>query len=427
VAVTLPDLALGGGQQIVLNQFAHADLSRFDLRLVVLQRSPADLSPEFAATGIPIVHLDLATSQRPAAAVALARTLRRLDIDLVHTHGFLDRDLAVAACAVLGIPMVCHLHSEWDHRRPNYPDRPSALAKARARSTAVVRNRLEDRAVAAYLADSPAVAQAFAGRTPHEVFTLRQSVPFAAIDAAIATHEDAAWRRELGLGSGPVIANVSRLAPGKGHAELLEVLARVRAEVPDAQLLIAGDGELRADLQARSAAAGLAGAVHFLGVRRDLPRVLAGATAFAFASVTESFGLVVAEAMGARLPVVAMALPSLTSFTRDGVTGHFPAQGDIAAMATALVGLLSVPERARAMGEAGRRSVEGLFPADATATSTEAVYDWVLTRPADTTDAATAAAEVRGRIDPYRAAPSPPTMPSGCDAPVATLRPGGVP
>ena len=71
--------------------------------------------------------------------------------------------------------------------------------------------------------------------------------------------------------------------------------------MPDAQLLVVGDGDQRPACEALVDELDLRDTVRFLGTRRDVPRLLAGADVFAFASATESFGLVVAEAMAARL------------------------------------------------------------------------------------------------------------------------------
>jgi len=118
--------------------------------------------------------------------------------------------------------------------------------------------------------------------------------------------------------------------------------------------------------------------VHFLGSRRDVPHLLVGADVFAFGSWTESFGLVVAEAMGAHLPVVAYQLPSVLDFATEGVTGHFPAQDDDAGFALALTDLLGDRAKARKLGEAGYEVVAERFPPIATARSFEASYRRIL-------------------------------------------------
>jgi glycosyltransferase involved in cell wall biosynthesis len=147
---------------------------------------------------------------------------------------------------------------------------------------------------------------------------------------------------------------------------------------PDAQLLLVGDGELRGRLEQLARALGIERSVHFLGNRNDVPDLLVGADVFAFASATESFGLVVAEAMAARLPVVAYRLPSLMEFSREGLTGRYPEQGDDTGLAAALVELSTDLVEARAMGRAGWAAVAARYHARATADSFTAAYERVL-------------------------------------------------
>jgi glycosyltransferase involved in cell wall biosynthesis len=248
------------------------------------------------------------------------------------------------------------------------------------RAKGFLRDRLEDLAVREYLADSPPVAETFGRLLRRPVHAMAQSMPFAELDAARAAHDDRAWRAELGLGAGPVAISVSRLAEGKGHDRIIRAMAVVRRRVPDAQLLVVGDGDLRPSCEALVAELGLGEAVRFLGTRRDVPRLLAGADVFAFASATESFGLVVAEAMAARLAVVALRLPSLADFT-TAETGLFADQDDDERFADHLATALADRELARRLGQAGHDLVAGRFPSRATADSFEAAYRRVLGLP----------------------------------------------
>jgi glycosyltransferase involved in cell wall biosynthesis len=240
-----------------------------------------------------------------------------------------------------------------------------------------VRDRLEDRAVREYLADSPPVADAFRPFVRRPVHAMTQSMPFALLDAARVAHDDRAWRAELGLGPGPVAISVSRLAEGKGQDRIIRAMTVVRRRVPDAQLLMVGDGELRGAYEALVDELDLGDAVRFLGTRRDVPRLLVGADVFAFASATESFGLVVAEAMAARLAVVALRLPSLAGFTSED-TGLFSDQADDDGFARNLGTVLADRALARRLGEAGHAVVAQRFPARATADSFEGAYRRVL-------------------------------------------------
>jgi glycosyltransferase involved in cell wall biosynthesis len=380
ILITLPDLFLGGGQRIVLNYLKHRDRDAFDVRVLTLLPEPNDLADEFAAAEVPVtcLHLDASHGNGTSGVRQLAMLLRRDGIGLLHTHGPADKKLALVPALVTGVPILYHLHSEWSHRGPLPRPEHGPLEGIRARAKGRMRDLVEDHVVKEYLADSPPVAFAFRHRVHRPVYAMSQSVPLEELDEAIAAHDDVAWRAELGLGPGPVAITVSRIEEGKGQDRIIRALATARRQVPDAQLLVVGDGNQRADCERLVDQLGLRDAVRFLGSRRDVPRLLVGADVVAFGSWTESFGLVVAEAMGARLPVVAFQLPSVADFTTEGVTGHFPAQDDDAGFALALTDLLGDRAKARKLGEAGYEVVAERFPPIATARSFEASYRRIL-------------------------------------------------
>ncbi|MEA3214496.1 MAG: hypothetical protein QOJ19_652, partial [Acidimicrobiia bacterium] len=381
ILITLPDLFLGGGQRIVLNYLAHRDRETFDVRILTLRPQPDDLRDEFEAAGAPITCLDLDHGSALGGLRELTALLRRDRIDLVHPHGPDDRKLVLVPALTARVPVVFHLHSEWNHRGVHQPELAGPVRSAFAELKGRARDRVENLVVREYLADSQPVADAMAPHVCRPVHAMRQSMPFEQLRQAAANHDDRAFRDEFGIGPGPIAISVSRLAEGKGQDRLIRAMARVVHDVPDAKLLLVGDGDLRPLCEQLVEKLDLWRNVHFLGTRRDVPRLLAGAHVFAFASATESFGLVVAEAMAARLPVVALRLPSVDSFTSDGQTGFFPAQDDDEGLAAALGRLLSNPELCRSMGDAGHHVVARHFPPTATAETFEAAYRRVLGLP----------------------------------------------
>ena len=208
---------------------------------------------------------------------------------------------------------------------------------------------------------------------------MTQSMPFDLMAEARAAHDDRAWRAELELGPGPVAINVSRAVPGKGQDRLIRAFRAVVEQVPDARLVLVGDGELRGEHEQLARELGVADAVRFLGTRRDIPALLVGADLFVFASLTESFGLVVGEAMTAQ--PAGPGLPASRPSTRSpapGVTGYYPEQDDEAAFVARFCELLGDEARRRRMGRAGFDLVAERFPIDATARSFDRAYRWVL-------------------------------------------------
>jgi phosphatidylinositol alpha-1,6-mannosyltransferase len=173
----------------------------------------------------------------------------------------------------------------------------------------------------------------------------------------------AALRRRYGLGDAPVVACVSRLVARKGQDQLIRALPRVRAQVPGARLLLVGDGPDADRLRRLAAAHDVAGHVVFTGPvpHPELPAHHAVGDAFALPCRTrgggldvEGLGIVLLEASASGLPVVAGDSGGAPETVREGVTGHVVSGRDPDALTDALVRLLADPDRAAAMGAAGR-------------------------------------------------------------------------
>lgn len=163
--------------------------------------------------------------------------------------------------------------------------------------------------------------------------------------------------------SGKRLLFVGRLTAAKGVPVLIEAMARVRAAHPDAHLTLIGDGPERGRLERRVRDLGLSGAVTFAGLRSqdEVADMLARTAVFVLPSFAEGVPVVLMEAMAARRPVVATRIAGIPELVDDGVSGRVVAPGDGASLADAVCDILSDPQRAAAMGAAGRRKVEAEF------------------------------------------------------------------
>ncbi len=170
---------------------------------------------------------------------------------------------------------------------------------------------------------------------------------------------------ELGVPSGaPVVGNVAALTGHKDHATLVEAMARLRPRVPEARLVIAGEGELRPALEALVRQRGLEDRVILAGFRRDLDRILPALSVFCLSSHLEGLGTSVLDAMAFGLPVVATAAGGIPEAVEDGVTGRVVPPRDPAALADALAEVLGDEGRRRALGAAGRQRFLERFTTD---------------------------------------------------------------
>lgn len=160
----------------------------------------------------------------------------------------------------------------------------------------------------------------------------------------------------------PTAICLGRLVPRKGQDRLIAAWPEVRRRVPGARLLLVGRGPDGARLRALAREAGVEDAVEFAGHLRGDALEAAWARARVYAMPcreeargdTEGYGLTFLEAGARGLPVVAGRTGGVTEAVDDGVAGVLVDPGDDRALLEALVGLLTDPERARALGAAGR-------------------------------------------------------------------------
>jgi 1,2-diacylglycerol 3-alpha-glucosyltransferase len=187
-----------------------------------------------------------------------------------------------------------------------------------------------------------------------------------------------ALRDKLGIKpDAPLLLLVSRLAPEKNVGFAIQALNRLRVHLPDAQLLLVGSGPSMQQLKAEVKALGLQQAVHFASVveHSEIPAFYAAADVFVFPSVTETQGLVLAEAFAAGLPVVALDNPQ----TRDVFGEHLAGEivKDPESMAIAAYNLIVNRER-RALAITHARTAAAAFDVRATAGRVLAIYEAVV-------------------------------------------------
>lgn len=177
---------------------------------------------------------------------------------------------------------------------------------------------------------------------------------------------------------------VGRLAAKKGVRHLIRAMPEVARAVPAAELVIAGDGELRAELEAEAARLGVR--ARFLGVQtpEQVNALMRRATVLAGPSVVDARGnaeglpFTFLEAQACGLPVVVSTSGGTAEGVEDGVTGFLFTPGDEAALARHLVAVLADPARRARMSVAARAMIERRFDLATNTAALERIYDDVL-------------------------------------------------
>jgi len=320
-----------------LNVFGYAGALRADVRL---RSSAIAIAPVALAAGV----------------LAARRTVRRERPSLVHAHWVIPGGVT-GALAAGRRPLVISLHGSdvFVAERHAAARRAARMAFQRASWVTACSEDLRTRAVA--LGADPARTSVI----PYGVDADRF-----APDAAAR----AARRKALGIGDEvPVVFAFGRLARKKGFEYLIAAIAALKRGWPALRLVLAGDGDLAAELREQVAAAGILESVHFLGAvpHDQIPAWLSAADVAVVPSVHDAAGNVdglpntVMEIMASSTPLVATRVGGIAAVATDGSTASLVAERDPAALAGAIDTLLRNPAARRAIGERARQLVRSQY------------------------------------------------------------------
>jgi glycosyltransferase involved in cell wall biosynthesis len=316
------------------------------------------------AEGFPTHDVAMRGTWDLASIFAIAGLHRRLRPDVVHWHA--ARAHALGALAGRLAPGPATILS----RRVDFPVRRSIGSRF-----------LYALPVGAIAAISEGVRDALvaSGVDPARVRVVRSGIDLEPY-AAPAGDRDS-LRAALGMAPDEIVAlQVAALAPHKAQSDLLEAAADATRREPRLRVWIAGEGPLRAPLEAQHRALGLGTKVRFLGFRDDVAPLLRAADFFVVSSYLEGMGTATLDAMASGLAVVATRVGGIPEIVIDGATGLLVPARDPRALADALVRVAGdAPLRTR-LGAAGKEHVRA-FSADRTAEETRHLYEEVLSRP----------------------------------------------
>ena len=350
----------GGAQEHVYGLLSRIDATRYDVHVVSLTHGSAVRKLE--RHGIPVTVID--EPDDAIATGALAALMSDLRPEVIHNHMYRAELVGTRAAIALG---------EVGRSRPYVV---STVHSSRIRSD-------EDRTVLHRLTPRMdrliAVSRSIVEKLRHEG---RDTAPITLIhngvDLERYDHQDpcCTLREEYGLPEdAPIVGVVARLEAEKGHPTLLDAWPAVLRAVPRARLLVVGEGSRREALEEQVAAAGIADSVVFTGRRDDVPAVTAALDVAVLPSYREAQGLTILEAMALSRPVVASNVGGIPEMVEDGVTGLLVPPRDHAALAAAIVRLLTDHPLADMLARAGHDLVHERFCIELMVESVEAIYD----------------------------------------------------
>ena len=293
--------------------------------------------------------------QRPVHALrdfqalfSLRKTIRTLRPDIVHTHSSKAGVLGRLAARLAGVPRI--LHTPHGHVFQGYYGPATTRFFIRLERLAA---RFTERIVV--LTDTEAKQHLAVGiGRPEQFVRIPSGVDLAR--ARSGAEGAPRIRQDLGLSPNtPVIGSVARLVPVKGFRHLIAAMPDLLRQCPEVHLVLAGDGEERAELQRLAGVQHVGGRVHFLGFRLDAAAVTAAFDVFVLPSLNEGQGRVLVTAMALGVPIVTSRVGGVPEVVEHERHGLLVPPANPQALSQAIGTLLRDRGLAAAFGNAGRR------------------------------------------------------------------------
>jgi glycosyltransferase involved in cell wall biosynthesis len=338
-----------GGAEVQLLRVAGTLVERGWQAEVVALRDGPGMHDAFAAVGVPVRTLLARGAQfGPGALTGLLGAVRAFRPDALVTFLFQANVLGRVVGAWCRVPVVSSIRNT----RFGGGGRLGGLV-------ADALERLTNPLAAAVVVNARLAGEALLARRVVRASTLRV-IPNALARPVAGPPVDRPGEREaLGLADRDFVwITIGRLERQKNHRGLLEAFAALHRERPHARLLVVGDGVLAEDLRSAAGEAGIADRVTFLGLRRDVDRLLALSDAFVLASDWEGLPNVVMEAQAAAVPALATPVGGVKELIEEGVTGWLTASSSPVDLHAAMRAVMDVdPDRRARIARAGHAHV----------------------------------------------------------------------
>ena len=349
--------SVGGIGRLVLDIAKFLNKDRFEVSVAFGSEYPLD--KEFLKNDIRIYRLGISRRMSPLANAKaiyqLYHILKKEKFDIVHTH--------TSTGGLVGRVASKLSNSVTIYQAAGYPlHKPQFLLSKRVLFLFLERilNYFTDHYVAVSENLKQQTIEKGISRS-EKISVIYHGVDLKRFDYVPCKDKDK-LKRELELENGfSVIGTIGRLDTQKGVCFLLRAASIILKLFPETIFLVVGDGPLRPQLEKLSQDLNISRKVLFTGWIEDVPKVLSVMDIFCLPSLWEAFGIVLAEAMAMRLPIVATNVEGIPEVMKDGETGILVPSQKPGALAAAIMKLLKDKTLARQMGEAGRKRVEELF------------------------------------------------------------------
>jgi glycosyltransferase involved in cell wall biosynthesis len=343
-------LTAGGAQDLLVELAATAGSAGLHMHVLSLTPLPdgSRVVAGLGEHGAGITSLGLSSATDPRGPWRATRALRLLTPHVVHSHGKHADTVAAVAARRLGLPLVSTLHLIEDDRSAAEWVKTSLGGAARGWAASSV------------ITVSEAQGQWYVERFRHGKKSARTLHNGVRAPAAVPPSARAHVRAEFGVSEGGVLAvTLGLLRPDRGHQYLLDAVAHMSS---DLTLVVAGDGPLRAELEARARQNGGARVV-FAGYREDVDVLLAASDIVIHPSLSDALPTALIRALASGRPIVATNVGGIPEIVTPDV-GVLVRPADVDALAAAVVQLLADRQRMLAMSRRGPERYRDLFTAE---------------------------------------------------------------
>jgi glycosyltransferase involved in cell wall biosynthesis len=362
-----------GGAESVFSMLLRGLSGRFDPFVVC--DSTGAMVGRYRALSVDLVSTPMNAPGHVGATRVIADAIERWSIDLVHTHLWNADLFGGMAAAWCGVPSVSTVHGS------NFlPFGVTGLHRFRRNTLSLVYRsvyRLCDRVLAPSQALLTDLAERPGIRVPPNLVTVvHNGIDLEEINrrSAAAQLPDIVAQRM----SAPLVACVANMFAIKGQDWLIRALPAIRAAVPEAVLVLVGDGESRPSLEQLVRETGVSDRVIFTGSIENPLAILERAEVVVLPSLSEGLPIALLEAMAIGRAVVASNVGGIPEVVKDGETGLLIPPADAQALSAAIVRLLQDAPLRTSLGERARAHVARHWSSQRMVDCTAAVYDEVL-------------------------------------------------
>lgn len=355
IVYMIDGLGMGGAERLMVPLLKHLNREMFTPRVCVFQiKGGNPIADQLQAIDIPVDYLPVPYLRDISALPRLRRYLKMVQADLVHTQLEFADILGNISSKLLRLPSVCTIHT--------MPSQETGIkGKSHQRAEWLALHLFCDRIIS--VSEEARLYHLNISRVaPEKVITIHNGIDLSHAQSIDQEKERIAVRGEFHIPEAAnLLTTVAVLRDLKGIQFMIRAMLGILAAYPDTYYLIAGDGAYRDALVEEVAKLGVENRVVFAGMRNDIPRILAASDIFILPTLTEALPTVLAEAMAARLPIIASAVGGIPEMISDRQNGRLVSPGDVQELTAVVVELLSDAAARKSMGSSGWEVVQKKF------------------------------------------------------------------